>query len=576
MTASDLDRQTSAPDGSDPGLASRLFNGGLGEHRVGHIAAAAESYRRALAVDPTLGDAIHMLGATHLQDGRPDEALTLLLRTRAVQARSDMLARNLEACLHQLRIAATADLEEGRFVEGAGRLLRVFDETGDASVRSTLEQVQPQLLDAGFRAVAVRSYARALDAVGPVLRLDPGNLTGNLVVGFCKSNRRHYGEMEEAARRLRHVLTLDPANPLAWRSLGMIGTELYHIREAFRCLYRYACIDEEAFRVIPDLAGAFYLLRDVSYFRFCELYSTSRGAAPMQFSVTDAQGRQDVYTPEAWDGRPRPDKTLIVSATNAIGDIIMFSRYILVAATMFRTVYVKTHRYMEKLLRSLVQPGNILVNPPGFPALPDYRAEVSTMPLLLSPDFPDSVPTPGAYLAVDPARLEHWRHLRDPGRVTVGIAWQSNGPERCIPFGFLEGLIAAHPDVRFVVLHHKLDDPADTVRVERAMRRFGDRLLWPRDADQPEGLYDTAAITANMDLVITTDTGMLHIAGALGRQFWLALQTPGHWQWVKEETSMPWYATGRLFRQKTYGYWQDVFAEIDTALGSFTEKKLAG
>lgn len=577
MTVSTPNHEVPVANGIGAGAALQFFSGGLAKHRSGETREAEIAYRTALALDPVMAEAIHMLGAMQLQRNNAQAGFILLHRTSRLQQVDDALARNISISKGILEETSNNLLRNGKIAEAADGFLCMLKEYETSSIREKIVDLIPHLIQIAYKATSVRSYMTALQTLRPVLYVDKYNLVANLIVGFCKANMRlSLADMAEAKRRLRYVISMDPANPLAWRGMILTAMEMMHMREGLFYLYRYACIDEESFRILPDFGWSIIRLQDTSGFRIHEEYHRIRGNKPAQFSMALANGQQHIHTPEAWDGVARPQKTILITADGAIGDIVMFSRYILLAAKMFKAVYVRTLSYLEKILGSLDHDGNIYINPKGYPEIPDYQCNILTMMNLVTAGYNwnETVPSKTPYLKIDRDRVAHWEKIRTPTGITVGISWQSNGFERCIPFSFFEGLIEKHEDVRFVVIQPKLDYPEDVLRVENAMHRFQGRLLWPREDMRPEGLYDTAALILNLDLVITTCTGPAHITGALGKPFWVALQIPGSWMWVNEDTTMPWYPTGRLFRQDTYGQWDSVFKQIDVSLRGFTRTML--
>jgi ADP-heptose:LPS heptosyltransferase len=180
----------------------------------------------------------------------------------------------------------------------------------------------------------------------------------------------------------------------------------------------------------------------------------------------------------------------------------------------------------------------------------------------------DTIPAAVPYLFAAPALMEHWREkLREVHGYKIGINWQGRSGQgtwlaRNIPLQQFAAL-AEIPGVRLV----SLQKGAGREELAQARERFP--LVDPGDeADQASGAFmDTAAIMMNLDLVITSDTALPHVAGSLGVPVWVALPFVPDWRWLLDRSDSPWYPTMQLFRQERRGDWQSVFQRIAAALG---------
>jgi hypothetical protein len=184
-----------------------------------------------------------------------------------------------------------------------------------------------------------------------------------------------------------------------------------------------------------------------------------------------------------------------------------------------------------------------------------------SLPLLLPPP-----PADAPYLAAEPDRIAAWRDRLGGVGLKVGVAWQGNPDSqaelgRSYPIACLRKL-AALPGVRLISLqkHHGLDQlalDAGELRIETPELDAG-----------PDAFVDTAAVMQNLDLIVTSDTSIAHLAGALGRPVWVALQHVPDWRWQLGRDDCPWYPSMRLFRQPRHGDWEGVFTRIAEALAA--------
>jgi hypothetical protein len=158
-----------------------------------------------------------------------------------------------------------------------------------------------------------------------------------------------------------------------------------------------------------------------------------------------------------------------------------------------------------------------------------------------------------------------WRSALAGGGFKVGIAWRGNprapGPSRAIPLSqFLP--LSQVPGVRLISLQkNEGTDQLAELPEGFAVQTFGDDFDAGKDA-----FLDTAAVMMNLDLVVTSDTAVAHLAGALGRPVWIAMRHVTDWRWMVSGEATPWYATARVFRQSRRGVWDDVFAHIAAEL----------
>jgi tetratricopeptide (TPR) repeat protein len=277
------------------------------------------------------------------------------------------------------------------------------------------------------------------------------------------------------------------------------------------------------------------------------------------------------FTQPMWDGSPLDGKTIVLHAEQGIGDTLQFIRYApLVKKRVSRTdskatVIVACQAALLKLLSRC--PGiDQLVAQETFTGPSDEHISLLSLPSVLKTTVA-SIPADIPYIFPDLALVESWRgEIKAATGFKIGIAWQ----------GSLE-----HPDDR-----HRSMPLADfaPLRQVQGIRWFSlqkgpgqDQLACaPFDVvdlspclDERAGAFmDTAAVMMSLDLVITSDTAIAHLAGALGVPVWVALQAAPDFRWFLERVDSPWYPTMRLFRQRRRGQWSDVFEHMARALAT--------
>jgi hypothetical protein len=206
------------------------------------------------------------------------------------------------------------------------------------------------------------------------------------------------------------------------------------------------------------------------------------------------------------------------------------------------------------------------VVPAGADGGAAYRAALFDLPLLFGTTLA-TIPNAVPYLTPpDAAAVEHWRaRLAGPG-LKVGLCWQGNPEhprdrERSLPFAMLKPLLAV-PGVRFFGL--QVGEAARQAQGLESTAPF-ESLAAALDDDRNR-FVEAAAVVANLDLVITVDTALAHLAGALARPVWILLSFVPDWRWLLEREDSPWYPTARLFRQSALGAWRPVINRVRDAL----------
>jgi tetratricopeptide (TPR) repeat protein len=271
-----------------------------------------------------------------------------------------------------------------------------------------------------------------------------------------------------------------------------------------------------------------------------------------------------------WSGRPVAGQRLLVMNDHGLGDTLQFSRYALVATRAGAEVTLlcpkKLHRlfsaYEGVRLVDEIQPGEAF----------DAQIAISSLPRAFGTRL-ESIPAPIPYLKAEAALRAKWAERIGEHGFKIGINWQgSPNPDadmaRSFPLAEL-AILAAVPGVRLISLQkgagiEQLDHLPQGMRVETLGEDF--------DAG-PDAFIDTAAAMAHVDLVITCDTSVAHLAGALGVPVWVALKNVAEWRWLRDRQDSPWYPTMRLFRQRARGDWRELFARMAAALAPLVKPK---
>jgi tetratricopeptide (TPR) repeat protein len=527
----------------------------------GQFQTAEQQFALALALNPNAAPAHRDRGLALAQLGRPVEALESY--DKAIALRSD------HAVTYFNRSLTLNDL--GRLDEALAGYERAIAIRPDyaaafnkrAMVLWTLNRrdealasydkaiaLNPDRADAFYnRGVALEDFGRAREAVESydrAIALAPGfaealNNRGNAL--------KQLDRLEEALESYDKAVAAKPDFAEGHYNRGVA---LFDLKRPEEALASY----ERAIALRPDFPEALF----------------SRGACKLALgrvergAWSDFENRWRLRNYPApggkteaplWVGEDLAGRSILVYAELGNGDIIQFSRFVPLLAERGAEVSFLVPERLLRLLAGL--PGNIRLCTSPESKRFDFQCAVMSLPSYLDTELAD-IPLSIPYLAVDQMRASRWRDALGPLGFKIGIAWQGapwNGGismiERSVPLRAFQPL-SQIPGVRLISLqkNHGLEELADLptgMNVETLGEDF--------DAG-PDAFADTAAAMQHLDLVISCDTSIAHLAGALGRPAWIALKHVPEWRWMFDRSDSPWYPTLRLFRQKIRGQWSGV------------------
>ncbi|BAX61427.1 tetratricopeptide repeat protein [Burkholderia stabilis] len=264
-----------------------------------------------------------------------------------------------------------------------------------------------------------------------------------------------------------------------------------------------------------------------------------------------------------WTGdEPLAGRTLLLHAEQGYGDTLQFCRYASLAHDLGATVIVEAPAALGELFGTLRGVSRIVTEGQPTPAF-DLQCPLMSLPYAFRTTL-DTVPADTPYLRADARRRAAWAQRLDalapPGRLRVGLAWSgnprhANDENRSMPFAALAPLVAC--DATFVSLQPQVRARDADAFAASGVLSFADALM---------DFAETAALIDTLDLVISVDTSVAHLAGALGRPVWVLLPRVPDWRWLLERDDCPWYPAATLFRQQQPGDWPTVVERVAGAL----------
>jgi len=529
---------------AEPPTAAQLIQQGLFHHRQGDVASAMERYVEVLRIDPKNPDALYYVAVVACQEGQYSQGIELA--RRAIESGPP------QARVHNL--LGQALYREGDRLEAIKNFDRAI--ALDANFADAHGNRANILIDAGFPGEALESFDRAL-ALNPTSAADWLN-RGSLLQAL--------GRHEDALASFDKAITCGADVAEAHVNRGNALKDLGHLDAAAgnaasprfdeaMAAYETAVKRDAKLPAAHLGRGWLNLLRG----------DWTAGFADYEFRTGTGEPTFTPLPQPRWDGAPLKEQRLVLVTEQGLGDTIQFCRFAPLLAARGFAVSILTRQAMEPLLSSLK---GVTIETDHDKVAQDAR--VRWAPLLSVPGLigitPDTVPAAVPYLAAEPARVSAW-HPRLGSGFKIGINWASGHSDkphfkrRDIPLAAFAPL-AALPGVQLVSLQ-KGDAAAQIGEVP-----FSHKILKP-DADpaaDADFFLDTAAIMMNLDLVVTCDTSVTHLAGALARPVFAALPVVADWRWMIGREDSPWYPTLRIFRQTAPGGWDAVLARIAEAV----------
>jgi len=533
-------------------------NRGNALRALGRPAEALESYQRALSIQS--GDAItlHNRGLALMDLERPIEALASFDQALASSpAPSGVPSGAASSAVASLTASAPTHFSRGRVCLQLGRASEAL-----ASFERALA-LAPQDCDAhfyrGYALALLERHAESLASFDDAVALKPdyAEALNNRGVALGRLSRPH-----EALESFARALASKPDYAEAYTNAGNTHKALKRYDEALRSFDRALSIKPDD--VMGTWSKALLTLTLGDLAQGWPLYES-------RFRLQHLGSLQRSLDMPRWSGsEPLEGKSIFVYAEQGIGDALQFCRYLQLLAARGARVVFEVQPTLLNLMRTLTTPVTLVDAGQPAPRC-DYFSPLLSLPLAFGTTL-DSIPDGVPYLAADGAAVSAWRQrLAELPGFKLGLNWQGNPDAerqawvRGRSFALREAApLAGVPGVSLVSLQ-KGAGAGQRLEVD-----FGARLLELTDPldTGPEALSDTAALMLGLDLVITSDTALAHLAGALGVPVWVVLHAVPDWRWLTERSDTPWYPSMRLFRQREAGDWPEVFDRVAAQLAA--------
>lgn len=497
----------------------------------GQLPQAVAAYQQALRSNPSSTLALTNLGVALQAQDQPGAALDCFQRALAIDPESIETLLNLGVALHA----------QGQLEAAADCLQRVLWRTPDSAVAHN---------NLGLTRQAQGQCQAALEHYRQALRLQPDYAKAHNNLGALLHVQ---GRLTEALAHLQCAVQRQPDCIEALNNLGLALQAQGHVEAAIAAF-------ERALEYKPDFVQAHWN-RALAWLLNGDW---QRGWQEYEWRWRRKETPPPRYPQPRWEGAPFPQQTLLVYAEQGLGDTLQFVRYMPWVAARGEHVILACPAVLVRLLRTC--PGVQRLVPQEQPEMQCQQFDLH-IPLLSLPRIfgttPETIPADVPYVTAEPELVQQWRtRLGDEGDFRIGLVWagnplHANDRNRSCTLATLAPL-ACLPHVALFSLQtgpaaQQLDQPPPGMVVHDVGRALGD-------------FADTAAVLTHLDLVITVDTAVAHLAGAMGKPVWTLIPFAPDWRWGRHGTRTPWYPTMRLFRQPAPGAWEPVCQSLIEAL----------
>jgi tetratricopeptide (TPR) repeat protein len=550
---------------NEPNLLDVLFLLAIVQSSLGKQHTALASYDRALKLRPDYAEALSNRGNILHELKRFEEALASY--DRAVELRPDYAQAlfNRGNTLHELKrfeealashdraVELRPDYAEGLFNRGnALHELKRFEEAL-ASYDRTLK-LRPDyaeaLLNRGNSLHELMRFEEALASYDRLLKLRPDHAEALFNLG---STLHELTRFEEALASYDRLLKLRPDHAEALLNRGNTLQAMKRFEEALASYDGALKLRPGYSEALSNEAICRLLIADFD--RGWENYES-------RWETKRLRTAKRSFVQPLWTGRDNVrDKTILLHAEQGFGDAIQFCRYVPLVAERGARVVLEVPRPLQELMTILISGAQIISR--GDP-LPDFdmHCPLLSLPLAFGTRL-ETIPSTALYQRASPQALVNWdARLASPtDRPRIGLAWSGNPKPRNRSIELSCLLSFLDINATFVSLQkHIRPEDATVLKNHSDLLHFGDQL---------ETFADTAALISTLDLVISVDTSVAHLAGALAKPVWVMLPFNADWRWLVDREDSPWYPTVRLFRQDETRAWDSVIARVRAALDDF-------
>jgi tetratricopeptide (TPR) repeat protein len=539
----------------------------LERHKAGKLAEAEAIYRRVLQLEPRHPDALNLLGLLMGDSGRLELAVELLTAAISSNPTVAQFHANLGEMNRRTGRMPEAAQSLQRALEIDPRLVDIYNTLGVVlkslgksreaiSAFSQAVQRAPHFAEAQYNlGLGLRGEKQFKEAVAPLrkaVELKPHDIEAQGQLGMTLFE---IGEIEEAEAILRSVVAKAPQSADAHNNLGSLLYQTEKLRESI-VMYRNALeLDPKMDHVHWNLAIALLRSGDLP-----------NGWPEYEWRLKNRWSVLKTPFPQPrWDGGPLDGKTILLHTEQGFGDTLQFIRYLPTVAEKGGKIVLRCQPELVRLLEKL--PKIARMETDGFSLGPfDVYCPLLSLPLIFGTTL-ETIPGKVPYIKANKEIAASWakRLGRRRKSIRVGLAWAGSRAHRDDEHRSID-LVKFAPlaVLANLELHSLQKGPAG----EQA-KNLPENMKIADHAAEIDDFADLAGLMDKLDLVISVDTAVAHLAGAMGKPVWVLLPVSSDWRWMTDRTDSPWYPTMRLFRQKRGQPWEKLIADVAKAASTF-------
>lgn len=530
----------------------------LQHHQSGRLETARQHYSRILQEDPRNPDAIHLMGLIAHQSGNHEEAVRLIQQAISLNGSVALYYHNLGLVQDAIGDTESAALSyvqavqlDPYYIEAYNRLLYHHPDYAEAYLKRGIAfQVKGKLREAtaDFRkAIQIQpDFAEAYNNLGSVIE-------------------QSRGDLREVIELYQKAILIQPDFIEPHINLGVIHLYQERVEEAISRFRQVLEMDTENVDGHFSLSLAMLLKGDFETgwkeYEWRLKRDRWKNSCPHRFTIP------------RWDGIPFHGKRLFVYGEQGLGDVIQFSRYLPMVKALGGTVVFETSRLLFPVFQGFPGTDGIVERPFAADVNKefDYHIPLLSLPGIFKTTL-STIPADIPYLNADLRKANGWKTRLRNEEMKIGVVWAGNPDNKddlyrsCRLTDFLP--LLQIPGVRSYGMQK--GEPS------KEITQLPDGMDFINLGEELADFSDTAGLIENLDLIISVDTAVVHLAGAMGKPVWNLRPAIPYWVWMMDREDTPWYPTMRIFRQKELGNWNDLMKSVAHEAMLFAEKYHAG
>ena len=506
---------------------SRLFEQAIQHHQVGQLEQAKRKYQEILDTNPQHADSSHLLGLVEYQYG------------------------NYVKAIEHIQQAVLISPEQPVFLNNLGNVLKEIGEL-DRSVQAYQQalEINPQYAEAHNNLGNVLKEMDRLDeslhAYQQALKINPQFVEGYYNIGVFFQEQR---KVKESAQAYQKAIQIQPDYVEAHINLGVVLREQVRLKESIQA-------HQKAIQIQPDYEEAHINLA-ITFLLQGQLTAGWR-----EFEWRRSRKRD--FKRPLWDGTPLNGKSILIYAEQGFGDTIQFVRYIDLLPDANTIIIVVCQPELKTLFKSINRIDTLVTKGEDIPDS-DVHVPLLSLPYMFNTTL-DTIPSRIPYLYLNP-EADSVFHLDDSHDLKIGIVWagrptHANDNNRSIDLKWFKCLLDIRNCEFFSLQVGERREDIKQHGCHHTIKDLGEQFT---------DFHHTASAILQLDLVISVDTAVAHLAGALGKAVWTLLPFVPDWRWMLDRSDSPWYPSMTLFRQKETGDWRPVFEQLRLALTRYSQ-----